>query len=222
MASTEIWDAREQSWNHLTAHHPSRVAVLLQTFELIDQCVAEYEAESNNSTYARVCGLTLLKGKNLAQGSLSLVLDGLGQESGALLRPLIEYAELLTYLNQNPEQAENAAVNDLPKAGVRAKAISGTSQGLREHLNEHASHSSYSHYSLSHLLTPELSFRKLQGFVPHVLETNFTNLSLHVEWLLAEAFFAMQHLDTEALPQLALAIQGHRARMLSAFGLNDC
>lgn len=197
------------------------MAVVLQTFELIDQCVAEYEAQSANSTYARVCGLTLLKGKNLAQGSLSLVLDGLGQECGALLRPLIEYAELLTYLNQNPAEAENAAANDLPKAGVRAKTISATSQGLREHLNEHASHSSYSHYSLSHLLTPELSFRTLQRFVPHVLETNFTNIAVHLEWLLQEAFFAMQHLYTDGQPQLAPAIQGHRARMLSAFGLNE-
>ena len=108
----------------------------------------EYELHSTNSTYARICGLTLLKGKNLALGSLSLILDGLGQESGSLLRPMIEYAELLTYLYKSPKEAERAAENDLPKAGKRAKAIGSIYQNLREHLNEllHIAHTATSRF----------------------------------------------------------------------------
>ena len=119
-----------------------------------------------------------MKAKNLAQGSLSLVLDGLGQEAGALLRPMIEYTELLTYLRTFPEKADKVAENTLPSAGQRAKAIGGIYKEFREHLNEHAAHSSCSHFALSHLLTPEFSFRKLQEFVPHVLDANFRDFTV--------------------------------------------
>jgi hypothetical protein len=104
---------------------------------LIDRCVDEYEMHAGTNVYARICGLTLLKAKNHALGSMSLVLDGLGQEAGALLRPMIEYIELLTYLRQFPDEAGRAADNDLPTAGQRAKAIGGIYKGLREHLNKH-------------------------------------------------------------------------------------
>ena len=176
--AVDLWQTRSQSWAYLSAQHPSRVAVVLRSFELIDRCVDEYEATSASNTYSRVCGLTLLKAKNLAQGSLSLVLDGLGQEAGALLRPMIEYTELLTYLRTFPEKADKVAENTLPSAGQRAKAIGGIYKEFREHLNEHAAHSSCSHFALSHLLTPEFSFRKLQEFVPHVLDANFRDFTV--------------------------------------------
>lgn len=95
------------------------------------------------------------------------------QEAGALMRPFITYTELLTYFKRLPEKVE-AAVNDaLPSAGARAKAIDGMYKGAREHLNNHASHSSYSHHSLSHLLEPgTMRLKKLQRTVPAVLERN--------------------------------------------------
>ncbi|CAM8634653.1 hypothetical protein MCEZEM1_03463 [Comamonadaceae bacterium] len=194
---------------------------MLSAFELIDNCVEHYEHAADNSVYARVCGLTLLKGKNLAQGALSLVLDALGQESGALLRPLIEYIELLTYLRKFPEQAERAAENDLPPAGKRAQAIEGIYKGLRDHLNEHASHSAYSHFSLSHLLTPELSFRRLQAFTPHVLDRNFTDFTVQLQFLLQEGLLALEHVPSVPLSELAMRGEALRLRTLSVFGLDD-
>ena len=114
------WQTRSLSWAHLQEKFPSRVSVILRTIELLDRCVDEYELHASSDTYARICGLTLLKAKNLALAALSVVLDGLGQEAGALLRPMVEYIELLTYLRQFPQEAARAAENDLPKAGVRA------------------------------------------------------------------------------------------------------
>jgi hypothetical protein len=55
--------------------------------------------------------VTLVKAKNLALGSYSLVLDGLGQEAGALMRPMIEYAELLAYFRLHPEMVKLSATN---------------------------------------------------------------------------------------------------------------
>jgi hypothetical protein len=217
---TNFWSARDASWEYLNKKHPSRIAVVLRLFELIDQCVDEYEAKAGSDTYARICGLTLLKAKNLAYGSLSLLLDALGQEAGALLRPFIEYAELLTYFRKFPEQIDRAADNALPNAGKRAKAIGGIYQDFREHLNEHASHSSYSHYSLSHLLTPTLTFRKAQQFSPLVVDKNLTDLAVQLWLLLHEAVLGLERTHSTKLVELAHAVDGVKGRMFHVFQLD--
>ena len=157
--------------------------------------------------------------QNLALGSLSLVLDALGQESGALLRPWVEYIELLTYLREFPEEATKAAENDLPPAGKRAMKIGGVYKELREHLNENASHSSYSFYSLSHLLTPDFKFRKLQEFVPQVLDRNFTDFAVQQQLLLQEGLLSLQPLAVTVLPMFALEAECLRREMLMVFEL---
>lgn len=220
MARDDFWSVRESAWVYLCERHPSRVDVVLKLFDLLDRCVDEYEQKASSDAYARICGLTLLKGKNLAYGSLSLLLDALGQEAGALLRPFIEYTELLTYFRHFPGEVEKAAENDLPKAGKRAKAIDGMYQEFREHLNEHASHSSYSHYSLSHLLTPALSFRKSQQFAPQVLDRNLKDWTVQVWFLLHEAVLGLEHLKSAKLVELATAADGLKGRMIHVFELS--
>lgn len=216
----DLCSTREASWAYLNEKRPSRLSVFLALLKLIDRCVDEYEARAASDTYARVCGLTLLKAKNLALGSFSLLLDGLGQEAGALLRPMIEYTELLTFFRHFPEKTENATENDLPRAGERAKAIEGIYHGLRQHLNEHASHSSYSHYTLSHLLTRELSFRKMQQFVPEVLDRNVTDLALQIWLILHEAVPALERVvSRETLVELASTADKLKGRMIHVFEL---
>lgn len=109
----------------------------------------------------------------------------------------------------------------LPKAGRRAKAIKGIYHGLRNHLNEHASHSSYSHYSLSHLLTPELEFRKVQQFVPKVIDNNFKNLSVQVWLICYEAALTLECvLPKDKMEELAIAADDLKERMMHAFELS--
>lgn len=179
--------------------------MLGQLFVLIDRCIDAYESSAQASTYARMCGLTLVKAKNLAIGAYSLILDGLGQEAGALIRPFIEYIELLTYFRRFPDKAEAAARGDaLPSAGDRAKAISGIYGEFREHLNRHASHSSYSSYSLSHLLDGEdRRLRKLQRMVPKVLERNVRDLCVQVYLLLHEAILGLEFVSRPDFVALA-------------------
>jgi len=216
----ELWSTREASWAYLNENQQSRLAVLLALFELLDRCIDEYESRAASNTYARVCGLTLLKAKNLAMGSFSLLLDGLGQEAGALLRTMIEYTELLTYFRHFPEMAEKATENELPKAGERAKAIEGIYHGLRQHLNEHASHSSYSHYSLSHLLKSDLSFRKMQQFAPQVLNINIRDLTVQIWLMLYEAALTLEGiLPSEKIVGLATEADKLKERLINAFDL---
>ncbi len=216
----ELWDTRDTSWTYLKEKRQSRLSVFLALLQLLDRCIDEYETRAASNTYARVCGLTLLKAKNLAIGSFSLLLDGLGQEAGALLRPMIEYTELLTYFRQFPEKTKKATENALPKAGERAKAIEGTYHGLRKHLNEHASHSSYSHYSLSHLLTPQFEFRKMQQFVPKVLDKNLTDLAVQIWLMLYEAALTLERiLPREKMEELAIAADNLKERLIHVFDL---
>jgi hypothetical protein len=223
MATPEIWQTQSKSWAYLTDKHPSRVSVILKCFELIDLCLDEYQASTTDGAYSRVCGLTLLKAKNFGLGAFALVLNGLGQEAGALVRPMVEYSEMLTYLEKFPEKADAAVDNKLPTAGTRAKAIDGNFKELRDYLNSHASHSSYSNYSLSHLLTPEGLFRKYQEFVPHVVDTNVTSFAVQLLLLTREAIVALHHTSTarSRLVHLALLSDGLSKRMLHVYELED-
>nr|MBL8411845.1 hypothetical protein [Dechloromonas sp.] len=220
MGDVKLWTVRDRSWEYLSESYPSRVEVVLRSFELIDSYIDHYEKGAGSSVYANVCGLTLLKGKNLALGALSLILDALGQEAGALLRPLIEYIELLTYFRKYPEETSKVLENNLPSAGRRAKAIEGIYRNLREHLNENAAHSAFSDYSISHLLTPEFSFRKFQEFHPHVLEKNFRDYAVQLQFLLQEGLFALEHIPEVPIGSLALEAEAFRIEMLHVFDLH--
>ena len=129
----ELWKTRNDALSYLESNKPTRLQLLHETFAAIDGCIDVYETLSATDEYARICGLTLLKAKHLALGAYSLILDGLGQEAGALIRPFIEYAELLTYFRLFPEMVSRAAGNELPKAGERAKAIEGIYKDFRDH-----------------------------------------------------------------------------------------
>ncbi len=217
----DFWQARTESLEHLNSTRPTWLELVVDIFSAIDRCVNSYEAADNSVTYARVCGLTLLKAKNLAVGTYSLALDGLAQEAGALNRPFIEYAELLVYFRMFPERVHGATENDLPKAGERAKAIKGMYKDFREHLNAHASHSSYSHYSLAHLLEPNTGrFKKFQHMVPHVLETNIRDITVQVYLLLREAVFGLEQVDEDRFLELATTTDELKPRLIYEFELH--
>lgn len=170
-----LWETREQSIAFLKKCHPSRIDVLEKTFALIDELAEAYETSPDMTPYGRVCAVALLKAKNFAVGSYGMILDGHGQEAGALLRPMIEYVEIITYLRLFPEQVANAVEDKLPKAGIRANAIDSIYKRLREYLNQHASHSTFSEYSIRHVVDLEkLRLRKQQQLATHVLLTNLT------------------------------------------------
>lgn len=217
----ELWSTRTEAVAYLEASNANRVAILSRSFELIDLCIDAYESLADGDVYARICGLTLLKAKHLAVGAYSLILDGLAQEAGALIRPFIEYSELLTYFRQFPEMAERAAENDLPKAGERARAIGGIYKEFRDHLNSHASHSSYSHYSLAHLLEPKTHrFKKFQRAVPQVLDKNLKDLVVQIYLLAHEGVLSLERLNVPNFEDLATRTDQLKKDMVHVFELH--
>jgi hypothetical protein len=60
-------------------------------FAVIDECIDLFNAKAGNDDFQRICGLVLAKARNYGLGTYGLILDGLGQEAGALVRPFIEY-----------------------------------------------------------------------------------------------------------------------------------
>jgi hypothetical protein len=213
-----LWRARSDALTYLRRQRPSQIEAIERLFELADECIDAYESQSGD-LYSRVCGLTTLKAKNLAFGIYSLTLDGLAQESGALARPFIEYAELLTYFRMLPEAVIDAITGELPNAGTRAKKIGGIYKPFREHLNEHASHSSYSSYSLAHLTDPKTKrFRKLQGMHPMVLERNLGDFAVQFVLMLREAVLCLEiSPDKSRVAPLAARCEQLRRNIFSWF-----
>jgi len=218
--ATDLWQTRTEALAYLAEKHPSRLAVINKTFELLDMCVDAYEAAASSDDYALVCGITLVKAKMLAVGTYSLMLDGLAQEGGALLRPLLEYTEKLTYFRLEPSAVGKALIDDLPSAGEIAMKIAGVYKKLRDHLNEHAAHSSFSDYSLSHLRDPAtLRFKKSQRMVPQVLDKNLTDLAIHMHLLALEAAKSLESVKPVNWLEIGEATDRLKARMLDVFGL---
>lgn len=116
---------------------------MIRERELLDKAFQQLEYFAQRlghirpaTSFTKMAALIAAKARNLAQACYSLSLDGLGQESGAIVRVWIEATELLVYLRCDPDRADKK----LPSAGERAKAIGSSMQGLRTYLSKTASH----------------------------------------------------------------------------------
>jgi hypothetical protein len=191
------------------------------TFLVIDECIDLFNAKASNDTYHRICGLVLAKARNYALGTYGLILDGLAQESGALVRPLIECHELLTYFRLDPARVNEAISGTLPSAGKRAKLIKGFYKNIREHLNSHSSHISFSYHALNHLLDkPEMTIRKEQPPLPKVLYKNMGTFFLQMVLLTTEAINCLQTAEMGSAERQADAIENLKSMGMILFELN--
>jgi hypothetical protein len=189
----ELWGTRKKAVEMLAGEFAPQAKAIEDLFLVLDECIELFDKKAEADDFCRVCGLCLAKARNLALGAYGLILDGLGQEAGALIRPFIEYHELLTYFRLDPSRVQQAINDKLPSAGKRAQLIAGSFQGFREHLNSHASHSSFSEYSLSHLLDKkEMKIRKEQPMLPAVLFRNMGDFFVQLILLSYEAVNSLQ------------------------------
>jgi hypothetical protein len=212
----ELWETREQALAALQGDFQEEAEIIEETFELIDECVDRSQAI--DSPFARVCGLTLIKGRNMTLGVYSLMLDGLGQEAGALLRPLIETLELLVYLRLEPTRIDQAIEGKLPSAGQIAKKIKGEFKDLRQHLNKHASHFGFTYESLKHIVNwREVTWRTSQPYDAVVLRTNLGTLFLFAIRLAIEGTNCVSAARTMLDNELADRIESHRDRGIGVF-----
>jgi hypothetical protein len=105
-----------------------------------------------------------------------LAQDGLAQEAGALFRVLAEAIELLIYFEQEPARIDEAIKGKLPSAGEIGKKLQGNFQLLRNFLNQHASHFSYTPDSLKHLHDKSGNWIIVQPHQDAVLAKNMHSL----------------------------------------------
>lgn len=99
-----LWNTRNQAIAECDGPLKVEAEVLSEAFDILDECIVRLETEHGSEPYSKVCAVTLIKGRNLLLGSYSLSLDGLAQEAGALLRPLIEVFEQMVYFNEDPNE----------------------------------------------------------------------------------------------------------------------
>ena len=117
-------------------------------------------------------------------------------------------------------QFKKAIENKLPPAGKRAKLIKSDYQGFRDYLNKHASHSSYSEFSLQHLFD-DGQLRLSQPFILKTLKGNVRDLYVQV-WLLAcEAVNAIQTHELGMAEAQSLALKIHQKEALRVFKLDE-
>ena len=172
-----MWSTREESLKALNTTLKAEADLIYEGFKIIEKISQKLSSISDSTGYSRVCGLVLIKGRNLCQGMFSLSLEGLAQESGALLRPTIECFELLEYFNQEPNRIEKIFKGKLPTAGEISKEIKGKFKDLRGYLNAHASHLSIGKESMVHLINwSEGSFKTKQTYSEKVLKINLSML----------------------------------------------
>ena len=155
-------------------------------------------------------------------GCYSLALDGLAQESGALLRPLIETYELLVYLRLDPTRVEEVLNDNLPKAGKIAQNISGSFQDLRKYLNDSASHFSYKIDSIRHLLqvNQEVNITAFPMQSIGVFKTNLNLLIAFQAFVIFEAVNCLWAIGYDA-DSISTEAEKWRDRSIRVFSKND-
>jgi hypothetical protein len=190
----DLWKTRRDSEKWLRGELLPLAEHLELGFGLIDDSirlfneVSEQEKTNFEGQYARICGVASTKGRNFLFACYSVTLDALAQESGAMLRPLIEVVEQLTYFRCDPSRIQHVMDDTLPRAGKIGKDIDGSFQRLRNHLNEEASHFGFGIHSVIHLVDYDtFKFRTVQSHSMERLKHNLSLLSLFQTFLLFES-----------------------------------
>ena len=183
-----MWGVRKKAIDALNNALQEEARLIYEGFELTNEIIQLLYDASEPKSFLTVCGLVLLKGRNLGQGIFSLALDGLAQEAGALLRPTIECIELLEYFRKDPKRIEEVIEDKLPSAGDIGKKIDGRFKGLRDYLNRNASHFKLTPGAMLHLIDWRNTNVKLkQLYTEKVLGTNLRDLFLILLLLVSAA-----------------------------------
>ncbi len=186
MVATSLWSTRRQAERALNEGLEPLAGLLDEAFSALDDRIDRLERL--DQPFGRVCALVLSKARNIGLGCYSLSLDALAQEAGALLRPLLDCLELLTYFRLDPTRINEAIEDHLPQAGVIAQRIEGKFKGLRDYLNTHASHLSLSPEAMAHLADFRAGrLRPVQPYNEAVLRGNLRTLLAVLIWLAIEA-----------------------------------
>lgn len=218
----DLWTTRDKALDELYSTMAAEAKLIAESFALIDTIVEIFDAHHKDNPFARACGLALAKARNLSFGCYSLILDGLAQEAGALMRPLLETHELLVYFRLESSAVNEALKGRLPKAGIIAKKIKGQFHDFRNHLNIHASHFSFTDYSLYHVFdVVDAKIKTVQPMVPSVLRRNIRDHWLNMMLLLGAAYECLESdsVFADYIQQIAVCAEDIKVRGLVLFDI---
>lgn len=214
----ELWRTREASVRALAGPLKTQSEYLEEAFALVDELLDVYQQNIGRSEFLDVCGAATAKGRNLALGLFSLCLDGLSQEGGALLRPLVECIEKLEYFWKDPDRAKEATLAQMPGAGTIAGRIESPYRNLREYLNDHASHFRFGYDSMKHLVDWTVpAWRKQQPFVVEKMKVNLRTVFAFVMFLTIQSASCLSVAGVEDAA-LCRRIESLRDKGLSTLG----
>jgi hypothetical protein len=181
----DLWKARRKSLAAIRCNLKHENQTLLEALTLMDRCIELFHAadQSDGNDFALVCGQTLTKARRYAISCYSVCLNGCHSQPGALLRPLVEAAELLTFFHKEPARIELVSKERLPSAGQIAKAIQGELQFLRDSLNTCSSH-----FSLKLDLWQPIA----DNYSSESLKASLRNLTLFIMAAVREAIFCLE------------------------------
>jgi hypothetical protein len=222
----DIWVTREQSMSWLNNQLTQESETIKQGFEFLNKGINLFEKIGNSEgdtlvgKFSRICAITLAKSSNLLLACYSLALDALSQESGAVLRPLLETYELLIYFRLNPSRVDEAIQGNLPLAGEIAQKISSPHKSFRKYLNDNASHFSYHSDSVRHLYDNNVRIKSLPTHSLDVFRVNLSLLNAFQVFVAIEAANCLFAAGVDA-NVLANEIEKWRAKSARIFSSRD-
>lgn len=169
-----LWQTLDTSRAALGGPLAAEAAILADTFAALDDGIGELSAIA--SELASVTSVLGVKGRNLALACYTLILSGLAQESGALLRPLVETIEQITYVRLDEQRLDEVRNGTLPTAGLIAQAIDSPHHKLRTYLNKNASHIGEGEYTFRHLIEKDGSLLLVQPYREQNVRVNLGTL----------------------------------------------
>ena len=170
--------ARQNTFFTFNTQYKDCYDLLNESLDLSHQ-ICEYI--NMDDTYLRILGVIYTKGLVISKSMYSLIIDGYGQESGSLLRVLLETIELINYIREDESRINEVIEKRLPTAGKIAKIISGDFKELREYLNDNASHFNITYYSLSHIV--DINAKKLKPIQKTENDTLVNNLNVLIVFI---------------------------------------
>lgn len=221
MATENLTQTRNASLNMLQGEMLAAGAIVDHLFWIQKEAVNRHNLRREARPGALEYGLVISKARRLLLALYSLTLDGIGQEAGALLRPILECLELLVYLNEDPARIREAKEERLPKAGIIAKKIGGKLKGLRDHLSQHASHLSLKDESIQHLRHGEqLRPAAEPVFNSEQFARNIGDLCLFLQMVALQAVVSLDKIDSGCADDLARHVAETTERMRNVFALS--
>jgi hypothetical protein len=188
-----LWTVREGAMLALEEEMVAERSLLDRAFQQAEYLAQRLQSIETTAPFGQITGAATAKARILGQACYSLVLDGIGQESGAIARVWLEAIDLLTYLYLDPSRTEEIfKKGGPPKAGKIAQEVKSKSGKARRYLNEAAAHLGFGMESWQHLTNWNIGgLRTRPQLNLDLLRRNLGDVFTMMAWTIRESAFCL-------------------------------